>query len=900
MDALIKPPSTYLKDYSPPDFLVDTVHLVFDLDLENTRVQSRLAIRLNPEKVHATPPALRLHGEELTLLSLALDDVPLPAHRFNVDAKQLIISSVPEHFVLTIETQIYPSTNTSLEGLYVSGSLLCTQNEAEGFRKITYYPDRPDVMARFTTTLMADQRQFPVLLSNGNRDKQAQTPPLGDGKHAVTWVDPFPKPCYLFALVAGKLVCQRDVFTTRSGRPVDLEIYVEPEPSGAEPVLPQCFHAMAALKKSMLWDEERFGREYDLETYMIVAVNDFNMGAMENKGLNIFNAQYVLADQNSATDQDFQQIEGIIAHEYFHNWTGNRITCRDWFQLSLKEGLTVFRDQAFSAETTSPAVQRIQDARLLRTLQFAEDSGPTAHPVQPDSYIEINNFYTLTVYDKGAEVVRMIHTLLGSDAFRQGMDLYFQRHDGQAVTVEAFVRAMEEASGRDLRQFRLWYQQAGTPLVTITTQYNAQEQTLHMHVVQSCPPTPGQQIKDPFHIPLAMGLLDEATGEAFPLLLQEEAESDKFAALQTSRVLEINHPEEHFIFKNIPKKPIPSLLRHFSAPVIVRTNLSNAEQAFLWANDPDPFNRWNAGQTLAMDLLLRLAIDVQNNRPLVLEETFVESFNRVLQTNDLDPATMALILTVPSEKSVLEQMEQADPHAIHVAYLFLRQTLASRLHPTLLKLFHINDTEKVCTHYDSVVAGKRALKNLCLDFLVTVQWQDMGQLAYDQFKKSNNMTDCLAALTALLHSALPEAEVALESFAKRWNHNALVMDKWFAIQAQIPDEKTLHRVKSLQESTLFSLKNPNRVRALIGSYCHNNPVSFHQPSGKGYEWLVEHVVALDPINPQVAARLISALTGWKKLEPNRRLKMQTALQTIQNSSNLSRDVFEIVSKSLVS
>ena len=919
MDTPIKPNSIYLKDYAPPDFLVDTVALVFELDPQETVVHARLAMRQNPGKVYTTPPPLRLEGHALTLCTIALDGIPLPAYRFRIHDTHLIVPHVPDAFVVTLTTRIHPAANTSLEGLYQSGALLCTQCEAEGFRKMTYYPDRPDIMARFVTTLIADKTRFPTLLSNGNQAPWADAHPperhaliraaTTPGKHAVTWVDPHPKPSYLFALVAGKLACHRDVFTFQAGQKVDLEIYVESQQDAVSkdhdtltPTAQKCLHAMAALKKAMAWDEKEFGRLYDLDTYRIVAVNDFNMGAMENKGLNIFNAQYVLADQETATDQDFQRIEWIIAHEYFHNWTGNRITCRDWFQLSLKEGLTVFRDQEFSAETTSPAVQRIQDVRLIRTHQFAEDSGPTAHPVQPDSYMEINNFYTLTVYDKGAEVVRMLHTLLGAHAFRKGMDLYFERHDGQAVTVEAFIQAMETASGRDLRPFLRWYQQAGTPVLSVTTHHNAETQTLHLHVQQTCPPTPGQTEKAPFHIPLTVGLLDASSGQALPLILSGEKKADTTPSGATSRVLEICHPEEHFTFTNLPHRPVPSLLRHFSAPVRLQTNLSDTDLVFLWAHDSDPFNRWNAGQTLASNALLRLASDFQANRPLTLEETFVHSFAQVLRSKTLDPATTALILTLPSELSLMEQMQPADPQAVHAAHLFLRTTLAHHLHE-LLKETYLFHAKQETTHtpsaaYDPLRAGKRALKNLCLALLATQQDPDVWQRARHQFETTDNMTDRMAALTTLLHANSQDAENTLTLFEKRWENDALVMNKWFAIQATIPAETTLNRVRRLQKHPLFSLQNPNRVRALLNAFCHGNPFSFHQPSGEGYTFLVAQVLALDPINPQVAARLVAALVPWKKLEPGRREKMRAALQTIQQTPTLSRDVFEVVSKSL--
>ncbi|MBF0400511.1 MAG: aminopeptidase N [Magnetococcales bacterium] len=885
----------YLANYTPPDFLVDSVALIFELDPKATVVHARLALRRNPACHTATLPPLVLDGQELTLLAIALDGVPLSPKRYRLEESCLVIPEPPEQCILEIKTRIHPATNTSLEGLYASttpqGPLLSTQCEPEGFRKITYYPDRPDVMSQFTTTLIADRKRFPVLLSNGNRNKNPIQFETATGKHGVTWVDPHRKPAYLFALVAGDLVCQSDTFVTRSGRSVDLEIYTEAENSGL------CDHAMAALKKAMAWDEERFGRQYDLDTYMIVAVNAFNMGAMENKGLNIFNAKYVLADQASATDTDFQQIESVIAHEYFHNWTGNRITCRDWFQLSLKEGLTVFRDQLFSADMISPAVQRVQDARLIRTHQFAEDAGPTAHPVQPDSYMEINNFYTLTVYNKGAEVVRMLHTLLGEEGFRRGMDHYFAHHDGHAVTVEAFVQSMEAASGRDLGQFRRWYQQAGTPVVSVTSHHDPATQTLHLQVTQSCPPTPGQPTKQPFHIPLTVGLL-EPTGQPLPLRLQGEA-ADEPAA--TSRVLELRQTTEQFVFTGIAQPPIASLLRHFSAPVVLHANWSAAELAFLWAHDPDPFNRWSAGQTLATDLLLRLAADLLAGRPLLLEDFFVDSFAQVLQTRDLEPATIAMILTLPAETALLEQMPEADPQALYTARLFVRQTLATRLHEHFFRLYQHNsalDGSAAKLPYHPELAGKRSLKNLCLDYLVCLRWAEFWQLAASQCSKATNMTDRLAALTALLHSGSPEAEPLLSEFARQWQKNSLVMDKWFAIQARIPAETTLRLVRQLQKHRLFSLKNPNRVRALLGAFCHDNPVAFHQPSGKGYQYIAKQVLTLDPINPQVAARLVASLSRWRKLEPVRREKMRLALQQIQQTPNLSKDVFEIVLKSL--
>ncbi|MBF0097268.1 MAG: aminopeptidase N [Magnetococcales bacterium] len=883
----------YLSDYRPPDFLVESVALTFLLDAQATEVESTLLMQRNPLCENAQAP-LCLDGEGLTLLALQLDGENLPAERYQCTAEQLIIAAVPERFRLQMRTRIHPAANTALQGLYGSGTLLCTQCEAEGFRKITYYLDRPDVMAVFSTTLIADRDAYPVLLANGNRIEAGILP---DNRHFATWQDPHRKPCYLFALVAGRLYCHRDRFVTRSGRAVSLEIYVEsqetllPEPGG------QTAHAMRALQKAMAWDEERFGCEYDLDVYMIVAVHDFNAGAMENKGLNLFNAKYVLADQESATDLDFQQIESIIAHEYFHNWSGNRVTCRDWFQLSLKEGLTVFRDQLFSADTLSPAVQRVQEARLIRTRQFAEDAGPTAHPVQPDAYLEINNFYTSTVYEKGAEVVRMIHTLLGEGAFRRGMDLYFSRHDGQAVTVEEFVRAMEEASGRDLQQFRRWYRQAGTPLLRAKVVYEADTQRLTLQVRQSCPATPGQAVKEPFHIPLTVGLLDRS-GAPLPLCLADDPAQ---AEAPLSRVLELRAEEEQFVFTGLEQPPVVSLLRHFSAPVAMEVNLDAQSLAFLWAHDPDLFNRWSAGQRLTSEVLVRLAVDARIPFPFTLEHCYIDGFARVLRDEALDPAAMAMILTLPSEVALLEQMEEADPTALHRAREFVRQTLAQELHELFLGCYHRQEeaiARLPAQVYHPQMAGRRALKNLCLDFLASLQWAEFWDLTMRQFERADNMTDRLAALRSLLHSGSPEGEQALHAFAERWQGNPLVLDKWFALQAGVPAAATLQRVQQLAESPWYSQRNPNRVRALLGTFCHDNPFAFHQESGESYRWIARQVLQLDELNPQVAARLVSAFSRWRKLEPGRQQKMLAALRAIEQAEALSPDVFEIVLKSL--
>ena len=875
----------YLKAYTPPNFLVETVKLTFHLQPENSRVISEMTLRRNPDCPVANPPSsLQLDGHELVLTAIRLDNRPLLQTDYQVTEEHLTIPQVPDRFTLGLETTIQPAQNSALEGLYQSGPMLCTQCEAEGFRKITFYPDRPDVMARFTTTLVADKKKYPVLLANGNPVKKGDSP---DGTHFVTWVDPFPKPAYLFALVAGDLVCRRDVFTTRSGREIDLRIYVEPENSE------KCDHALAALKKAMTWDEQRFGREYDLDIYMIVAANDFNMGAMENKGLNIFNAKYVLARPETATDADYQGIENVIAHEYFHNWTGNRITCRDWFQLSLKEGLTVFRDQEFSADHTTQAVQRIQDASLIRNHQFTEDAGPMAHPVQPDAYIEINNFYTLTIYNKGAEVVRMLQTLLGREGFRQGMDLYFERHDGQAVTVEAFLRAMETVSGRDLTQFRLWYQQAGTPELHVSTHHDPHSATFTLTLAQTCPPTPGQPQKKPFHIPVAMALL---AGDGSPIPLNGPGMA-AIAPQPLTRLIELHKNKETFVFNGIHAPPTPSILRDFSAPVIVHDTLSEETLAFLWARDSDPFNHWRAGQALACGELLRLAEDQSQGKALQLNPVFVQAFGTVLEESDAEPALAALNLTLPSEKYVMERMTPADPGIVHSVRKFARKSLAHRFQKDFETTRRAHSFAAPY-RFDPESTGHRSLKNLCLGYLLTLDAPQFQSQAMVQFQQSDNMTDCLGALTPMVHYGTPEAATALAAFQREWHHDPLVMDKWFSIQATVPLPGGLDRVYTLMDHPQFSMKNPNRIRALIGAFCNGNPPGFHNPDGTGYDFLAQQVMALDSVNPQTAARLLGALSHWRKLEPKRSQQMKQALEKVAKNGPLSRDVFEVASKSL--
>jgi len=872
--------AVYLRDYRPPAYHIDSVELNFDLGEEVTQVRACLHV-VGSATSRGCP--LVLDGRELKLQSIALDGRRLsPKKDYLLGPGSLTILSVPERFVLDIETQIRPESNTSLTGLYVSGGNFCTQCEAEGFRKITYYLDRPDVMARYTTTITADKSRYPVLLSNGNPVERAD---LDDGRHRATWVDPFPKPSYLFALVAGDLARVEDQFVTRSGRTVQLHMYVQHHNAG------KCAHAMASLKKAMEWDELVYGREYDLDIYMIVAVDDFNMGAMENKGLNVFNSMYVLARPETATDADYHAIERVIAHEYFHNWSGNRVTCRDWFQLSLKEGFTVFRDQEFSADMTSRGVRRIQDVNALRTHQFSEDAGPMAHPVRPESYVEINNFYTMTIYNKGAEVVRMLQQLLGAEGFRRGTDLYFDRHDGQAVTTDDFVKAMEDSNDVDLSQFQRWYRQAGTPQLHIGRAYDASSRIYILHVRQTCPPTPGQPRKEPFHIPLAIALLD-ADGQALPLKLIGER-----SGVVGTRVLQLRQPEETFVFVDVPREPVPSLLRGFSAPVKIDLELSNGECCFLMARDAEPFSRWEAGQQLAARLVLDLAARIQQQRALSLDPEFVDAFRTTLRNGCLDKAMIAQALTLPSETYLSDLMDPVDPQALHEARLFALRTLAETLRADLLSAYQAN-AEQDGYHVDPESVGRRSLKNLCLAYLAEIGDKDIRAMCVAQFYGSDNMTDVMAALHAIGNVDCDERRDLLAAFYEKWRDDALVLNKWFALQAMSRLPGTLAEVQALTRHPVFTLKNPNRVRALIGSFCSSNPVRFHDRSGAGYAFLADHVLKIDRLNPQVAARLVGGLSMWRKYEPRRQKLMKAQLQRIVRQSAVSRDVREIASKSL--
>ncbi len=880
-----QPKVIHLKDYQVPDYLIDETGLVFDLHEDRTLVQARLVIRRNPAAGQDLPP-LRLHGQQLELLALSLDGQPLAAADYQCDDQSLSLQPASPAFVLESTVCIHPESNTALEGLYQSGHMFCTQCEAEGFRKITYYLDRPDVMSVFTTTIQADRSRYPVLLSNGNLLASG----AGDnGRHWATWQDPFRKPAYLFALVAGDLQYIQDHFTTCSGREVELRIYVEPENTG------KCQHAMDSLKRAMRWDEEAYGREYDLDIFMIVAVSDFNMGAMENKGLNIFNASAVLARPETATDAAHQRIEAIVAHEYFHNWSGNRVTCRDWFQLSLKEGFTVFRDACFSAGMNSATVKRIEDVAYLRTHQFAEDAGPMAHPVRPDSFIEISNFYTLTVYEKGAEVVRMLHTLLGAEVFRRGTDLYFSRYDGQAVTCEDFVQTMEEAGRTDLAQFRRWYSQAGTPQLQVSDHFDAGQQTYTLTFRQSCPATPGQPHKEPFVIPVALGLLDP-DGHELPLQLAGEHQAGA-----SQRVIAINSLEQQLVFEGLPRKPLPSLLRGFSAPVRLSFPYERQQLVFLMQHDTDGFNRWEAGQQLAVQVLQDLMAGQHCHESRQPDPCLIDALHHVLADPQLDPAMLAEMLSLPGEAYLAELSSMADVDAIHAARETVRKAIADHLHEPLWTRYQTCREISARTPYTPSAEhfARRALQNITLSYLMLSGRPEVLAACQAQFEQADNMTEQLGALAVLVNSPFDAArEQALQHFAERFAADPLVMDQWFSVQAACSRSGGLERVQQLMQHPSFTLRNPNRVRALIGAFASQNPVNFHRVDGAGYHFLADQVIALNALNPQIAARQLTPLTRWRKLDGARQPLMRAQLERILASGKLSPDVYEVVSKSL--
>jgi aminopeptidase N len=883
----IAPPQPVrLADYCPPEFLVDNVDLAFDLDGADTRVKARLGIRRNPAGSDPAAP-LQLDGDGLELVSLVLDGEPLGANRYRPTPEGgLVVDGVPDAFALEVETRIKPQDNTELMGLYTSGGSFCTQCEPEGFRRITYFIDRPDVMARYTTTIVADKVLFPVLLSNGN---PAGSGEAEGGRHWAKWVDPHPKPSYLFALVAGDLVAVEDSFTTRSGRPVKLAIWVR---HGDED---KCGHAMASLKKAMAWDEQVFGLEYDLDMFNIVAVGDFNFGAMENKSLNIFNTRYVLAKPETATDTDYQSIERVVAHEYFHNWTGNRVTCRDWFQLSLKEGLTVFRDQEFSADQGSRAVKRISDVRALRAAQFLEDAGPLAHPVRPQSYFKIDNFYTMTVYEKGAELIRMIATLAGRDGFGHGMDLYIGRHDNHAATIEDFVAAMQEASGVDLGRFKLWYEQAGTPEIRVEDRWNAASHSYELNLAQSVPPTPGQPEKAPMLIPVAMGLLGPDGSE---LAVRLDGEDESRAG---TRILALCEARQSFRFTDVPAAPVPSLLRGFSAPVRLK-DIPLDRLKFLAVHEKEPFARWEAGQQSATRALLdRVEMLRRGAAPAALDPDLVAAMRQTLASAVADPAFAAEALSLPDESFLADQMfaEQGvvDVDAVHAARATARAEIGRALMAEFAAAY---DALADAGPYrsDGAAIGRRAIRNTSLGYLAAADPDDGARRAKAQFDGGANMTDVLAALAVLNDIAGSERDEALAAFYGKWQADDLVVDKWFSLQARSSLLETPALVRALAAHPAFDRRNPNRMRALVGAFAQGNQVRFHDASGAGYAFLADEVIAIDPSNPQTAARLVQPLGAWRRHDPGRQALMQRELERVLATPNLSKNTFEMVSKSL--
>jgi aminopeptidase N len=879
------PVTIYLKDYQPPAYLINRTELHFELFEDHTIVSSQLYLLRDSSVAHNE--SLELHGEEMELLSVAIDGVALESADYQLSDDSLLIHAVPEQCVLTCRTRIQPQKNTSLSGLYKSRSLFCTQCEAEGFRKITYYLDRPDVLSVFTVTMEAERYRYPVLLSNGNlvEDKA-----LADGRHRAVWHDPFPKPAYLFALVAGDLSHIEDTFSTVSGRQVTLRIYVEQKDLG------KCDHAMLALQQAMRWDEDVYGREYDLDIFNIVAVDDFNMGAMENKSLNIFNTSCVLCSPETTTDTGFQRVQAIVAHEYFHNWSGNRVTCRDWFQLSLKEGFTVFRDSQFSADMGSPTVKRVEDVTVLRTAQFAEDAGPMAHPVRPDSFMEINNFYTLTVYEKGAEVVRMIHTLLGAQQFRAGSDLYFERHDGQAVTCEDFVSAMEDASGVDLGQFRNWYFQAGTPQLKVRDEYDAEAQRYTLHVEQSCPATPGQKEKQPFVIPLAMGLLGDAGNLHLRLF---GSAPDPESSDNTHTVLTVDRPQQTYVFEGVAERPVPSLLRHFSAPVRLHYDYSKADLCALMRRDDDGFVRWDSAQALSTRVIREVETQLLAGGEPVVDPLLIEACGDLLRDESLDMALVAEMLRLPSEDYLAELASQAggaNVDSIHQARNTVRSALGAALAEPLLARYQRLDNLAPYAP-DGEQIAERSLRNTCLTYLVSANPKNID-LAARQYRVAGNMTDRLAALKEIaFYGDAALRDNTLEGFYQDWRHEVLVVNQWLQLQAAIPDDQALARVQKLLSHADFDLRNPNKVRALIGGFAAQNPINFHRVDGSGYRFLSDTVIQLNRLNPQIAARLLTPLTKWRNYV-GRVDMMRTELERLAREPALSPDVFEIVTKSL--
>lgn len=876
-----KPKAVNRSDYKPYPYTLDSLNLKFDLNEHKTRVTSTMTI--TPRE--GAPSPLVLNGEELKLISVSIDEKVLPGDEYQVDDSFLTLH--PDRAcTVEIVTEIDPANNSRLEGLYQSGGNFCTQNEAVGFRRITYFPDRPDVMTSFTVKIIADKTQYPVLLSNGNLIESGD---LDGAKHFALWHDPFNKPCYLFALVAGDLGHIHDTFTTCSGRKVDLYIYVEKGWEG------HATYAMDSLKRAMKWDEETFGLEYDLDIFNIVAVSDFNMGAMENKSLNVFNSRLVLADPDTATDWDYAAIEGVIGHEYFHNWTGDRVTCRDWFQLSLKEGLTVFRDQEFSSDMRSRPMQRINDVSILRAAQFPEDNGPLAHPVRPDSYIAIDNFYTTTVYEKGAELIRMMQTLLGKKGFRKGIDLYFERHDGQAVTCDDFAAAMADANGMDLEHFKLWYSQSGTPRIKIETAYESGKGEFTLTLTQYHKPTPGQDNKRPMFIPLKTALLDtkgnEITLECDPgygTLNEEEKEI----------VLYLREEKESFVFKNIEEEPKLSINRSFSAPVILVYNECQGQDfAFLMAHDTDSFGRYEAKERYASEVLLRMIGEHQDGKAFTVDEKYIETLKAVISDTALEKEFVANMLQLPGDEELAARMEVIDPDAIHYAREHLQRAIATALKDDLLILISDNDIDEPFRP-DATQAGRRSLKNSALGLISVLETDETNELVFGHYTKAQNMTDRMAALSMLSYIDSPLRNKALDDFYARYKDNTNVMDKWLGVQSRSHLPDTLEQVKKLMEHPVFSLKVPNKVRALIGGFSRGNPFHFHKKDGSGYAFLGDILIELDAINPQIAARMMTVFNSWRRYDETRQKLMYSQLKRIVETKSLSSNSYEIASKSM--
>lgn len=878
-DETPQPLPKYRKDYAEPDYWIDTVDLEFELGEEWTHVRTRMRVRRNRD--HGRP--LVLDGEELDTRSVVLDGQACELNKdYHLDGESMRLATSLESFVLETEVRIQPQKNTALSGLYKSSGNFCTQCEANGFRRITWFLDRPDVMSRYTVVIVANPARYPVLLSNGNRTENES---LEDGRQRVVWADPHLKPCYLFALVAGNLVAHSGSFTTASGRQVRCEIWVEPRNADA------CEHALASLQHSMAWDEMAFGREYDLDVYMIVAVGDFNMGAMENKGLNIFNSKYVLAKPETATDADYEAIEAVIGHEYFHNWTGNRITCRDWFQLTLKEGLTVYRDQEFTAYRTSAAVKRIDDVRGLRAGQFPEDGGPMAHPIRPESYIEMDNFYTATVYEKGAEVIRMYATLLGTDGFRRGMDLYFERHDGQAVTCDDFRAAMADANGADLGQFERWYLQAGTPVLEVSESYDGGAGVYELHVQQVAPEGQDAANFQALHVPLRMALL-APDGRALPLTLEGESGTGA-----TERVVELRDSASRLRFTGIQERPVASLLRGFSAPVVLRFPRSQADLAHLMAHDSDAFVRWDAGQTLFGDAILALAADAAAGRELVMDPALIAPFQAVLDDANLDGSMRALMLVLPGESVLEQRMDVIDPDALFAARRFLRRELASGCHASL-KDWYERTRPGDASGSDSSEVDRRRLGGVVLAYRAAVEEQSIAATALELFQGASGMTDVMAAMGCLNDLDCPERNEALAAFYGKWKDDPLVMDKWFTLQACSRLPGAAARALELSQHADYTLTNPNRVRSVVGAFSRANPTGFHDLSGAGYRFLADQILALDPLNPQIAARLAGGFNRWKRYDERRQTLMRTELERIRDQAGLSKNTLEIIARAL--